>query len=400
MLKVAGKSRLFTVLRQSLGCSVGAAWRRARWAASQALNHRKGFRMSSKGWLWTVLIAALVGAFFYSRSAGSKPAPTARPVIALIVGGPNPYWQTVIHGARQAAKEFNVELKLHVPDAGGSDQTRRLMLIDPAAVDGIAISPLQPEEQTRTISRLASQTNVVTYDNDAPQSLRHCHVGANNYVAGQTCARLIKEALPDGGTIAIFVGDNVRENSRLRIEGIIDELKGAKLDVGSDFKPPAGSIEAGKYTIVGVFLDGNLADKCKENAKQALEKYPDLKGMVTLYGYNAPACLDALSSADKLGKVKVIAFDEYDATLKGIEDGNVFGTVVQDEARYGYEAIRLLAELARSEATDIPLAGSGSSYLPVSTLTRENIAEYRKKSQSPAEPEDARKQKETAAPAA
>jgi ribose transport system substrate-binding protein len=356
--------------------------------------------MSGKGWLWTILVAALIGAVLYSRSVSSKPETTVRPVVAFIVGGPNPYWQTVIHGARDAAKEFNVELKVHVPEAGGSDQTRRLMLIDPATVDGIAISPLQPDEQTRTISRLASQTNVVTYDNDAPQSLRHCHVGANNYVAGQTCGRLVKEALPEGGTLAIFVGDNVRENSRLRIEGLIDALKDAKLDPTVNFKPPTGPVEAGKFTIVDIFLDGNIAEKCKENARDALEKYPDLKGVITLYGYNAPACLEAIADAEKLGKIKVVAFDEYDATLKGIEDGHVYAAVVQDEFKYGYEAVRLLADLARSEDTDIPVAGSGSSYLPVSTLKQDNIAEYRKKSQNAQTSEEADKPKEAKHPAA
>jgi ribose transport system substrate-binding protein len=337
--------------------------------------------MSSKGWLWTILILALIAAAAYNRGALSKSTPNSRPVVALLVGGPNPYWQTVIHGARDAAKDHNVELKVFVPEAGGSDQTRQLMLIDPATVDGIAISPLQPDEQTRTISRLASITNVVTYDNDAPQSLRHLHVGANNYIAGRLCGDLVREALPNGGTLAIFVGDNVRENSRLRIEGLIDALKGAKQDPSSDFKPPTGSTEAGDYTIVDIFLDSNIAEKCKENAREALEKYPDLKGFVTLYGYNAPMCLEALDEADKLGKVKLVAFDEYEPTLKGIESGHVFATVVQDEFKYGYEAIRLLADLARSDATDIPVAGSGSSYLPVTALTKESIADYRAKSQ-------------------
>jgi len=345
--------------------------------------------MSSKGWLWTILILALVGAAAYSFGARAKSVPTTRPVIAFVVGGPNPYWQTVIHGARQAAKEHNVELKLFVPEAGGSDQTRQLMLIDPATVDGIAISPLQPDEQTRTISRLASITKVVTYDNDAPQSLRHLHVGANNYVAGRLCGDLVRQALPDGGTLAIFVGDNVRENSRLRIEGLIDALKEAKQDPSSDFKPPTGSVEAGDYTIVGTFLDGNLAEKCKANAKEALEKYPDLKGIVTLYGYNAPMCLEALDEAGKLGKVQVVAFDEYEPTLKGIEAGNVYATVVQDEFKYGYEAVRLLADLARSDETDVPVAGAGSSYLPVTALTKDKIAEYRAKAEPAAGQEKA-----------
>jgi ribose transport system substrate-binding protein len=198
-------------------------------------------------------------------------------------------------------------------------------------------------------------------------------------MAGRLCGDLVRQALPEGGALAVFVGDDERENSRHRIEGLIDALKEAKQDPSADFRPPTGSVEAGDYTIVDIFLDGNIAEKCKENAGRALEEFPDLKGFVTLYGYNAPACLEALAEADKLGKVKVVAFDEYEPTLQGIDDGHVFATVVQDEFKYGYEAVRLLADLARSDDTDIPLAGSGSSYLPVTAVTKDNLAEHRAK---------------------
>ena len=47
--------------------------------------------------------------------------------------------------------------------------------------------------------------------------------------------------------------------------------------------------------------------------------------MVGLFAYNPPLILEALKQGDKLGKVKVIAFDEADATLQGIKDGTVHG---------------------------------------------------------------------------
>lgn len=337
--------------------------------------------MSRKAWLGLCVVVAAAAAFYF-RGAMLGSEKRARPRVALVVGGTTPFWQEVIAGARESAHDHNVDLKVFIPEEGGSDQTRQLMSIDPESFEGIAISPLRPDDQTRTISRFAMKTHVVTYDNDAPASLRHSHVGINNYVAGTLCGELIKQALPDGGTIAIFVGDHTRENAQLRRQGLVDALRGTKRIPGTDLDPVDEPIKAGDYEIVGTFLDGNIPAKGLENAKAALVKYPDLGCMATLYGYNGPACLEALAEAGKLGKVKVVAFDEYEPTLKAIEAGNVFASIVQDEHRFGVEAVRMLAEMSGAESVDLPLVGSGSLYLPCVTLTKENIAEYRKKQAS------------------
>jgi len=343
--------------------------------------------MSRTTWLALGVLAAAVAAFYFRGSLfGSEKR--ARPRVALVVGGTTPFWQEVIAGARESAHAHNVDLTVFIPEEGGSDQTRQLMTIDPNEYEGIAISPLRPDDQTRTISRFAAQTNVVTYDNDAPSSLRHSHVGINNYVAGTICGDLVKKALPDGGTIAIFVGDHTRENAQLRRQGLVDALTGKKRIPGSDLDPIDDPIDAGSYKIVETFLDGNIPAKGKENAKSALAKYPDLSCMVALYGYNGPACVEALAETDKLGEVKLVTFDEFEPTLKAIEAGNVVGSVVQDEHRFGVEAVRILAEMARGEQVDQPMAGSGSLYLPCVTVTKDNVAEYREKQAARREPVD------------
>src|SRR5262245_9742500 len=64
--------------------------------------------------------------------------------------------------------------------------------------------------------------------------------------------------------------------------------------------------------------------------------------MVGLWAYNPPAILSALKdSKDRLGKVKVVGFDENEDTLKGIADGHIYATVVQDPFGFGYQSVRL-----------------------------------------------------------
>ena len=76
--------------------------------------------------------------------------------------------------------------------------------------------------------------------------------------------------------------------------------------------------------------------------------------MVGLFAYYTPLILEALSRANKLGEVKVVAFDEDAATLKGVEDGYVHGTVVQNPFMYGYRSVEILAALANGDLSVIP----------------------------------------------
>ena len=46
---------------------------------------------------------------------------------------------------------------------------------------------------------------------------------------------------------------------------------------------------------------------------------PDVAGLVGLWSYNGPAILNAVKDAGKVGKVKIVSFDEEDETLTGVK---------------------------------------------------------------------------------
>ncbi len=113
-------------------------------------------------------------------------------------------------------------------------------------------------------------------------------------------------------------------------------------------------IESSEYIILDTLTDQFDRAKAKANAEDTLAKHSDIDAMVGLFAYNPPLILEALKQGDKLGKVKVIAFDEDDATLQGIKDGNVHGTVVQNPYMYGYKSIEVLAKLKAGDKSVIP----------------------------------------------
>ncbi|MEO0529478.1 MAG: substrate-binding domain-containing protein [Planctomycetota bacterium] len=343
--------------------------------------------MSGKrSFTWLIVAAVCVAGGYYARGVvapdgdGSTDASNAGPAkVDFIVGGPDDFYKVIIAGAEEAAEEFGVDLAVHIPGRDPSEQLKLLQNVSISPPDGLAISPIAPDSESLTLSRLATNSLVVTFDNDAPQSLRHCHVGTNNYEAGRACAKAAKRALPDGGKIAVFIGDNERNNARERRRGFYDELLDQSSLPDTGAYPPEKEVDGNGFTIVGTYLDDQNPEKAKANAEKALEAHPDLDGLIGLYGYNGPACLEVVREAEKLGAIKIVAFDEEEETLQGVADGHIHATVVQDPYEYGYESVRLLVTLHARAADSIPIGGAGTVYLPVKVIEQDGIEEHRKK---------------------
>ena len=73
---------------------------------------------------------------------------------------------------------------------------------------------------------------VICQDSDAPASKRDFYLGTSNYMAGRAAGKLIKEAVPDGGKVMLFVGKMEVLNAQERSAGIIDELGDQPLPPG------------------------------------------------------------------------------------------------------------------------------------------------------------------------
>jgi ribose transport system substrate-binding protein len=182
--------------------------------------------------------------------------------------------------------------------------------------------------------------------------------------------KLVKQAIPDGGEIVIFIGSLDQDNSKLRRQGTIDEIFDRSHDP-TRYDPPGEVITDGKYTILETMVDEFDDQRKKAQPESALVKYAELDCMVGLFEYNPPNILEALRSADRLGVIKVVGFDENERTLRAIRDGHCIGTVVQDPYRYGFDSVRVLAALARGDTSVIPENKFIS--IPARTITADNV---------------------------
>ena len=99
--------------------------------------------------------------------------------------------------------------------------------------------------------------------------------------------------------------------------------------------------------------------------------------MVGLWSYNGPAILAAVKEANKTDKVKIIAFDEEDATLEGIREGSIYATVVQQPYEFGYRSMALMAKFLDGDKSQIP--ASKQIFVPTIAVKKAEVDEFTKK---------------------
>lgn len=292
--------------------------------------------------------------------------------MAFVSNGVAAFWTIAETGVRHAAEKLGVDASVHFPN-GIEDQKRIVEDLVTRGVDGIAISPIDPVNQTEILNKAAARTHVITHDSDAPESGRELYIGMDNYTAGRMCGALVKEALPQGGKVMIFIGRLEQDNARRRRQGVIDEMLGRSVDP-MRYDPPGEVITGSGFTILGTLTDQFDRAKGKANAEDTLARHSDLAAMVGLFGYNPPLLIEAADRAGRLGKVKIIAFDEADETLDGILRGVVHGTVVQNPYLYGYRSVEVLAGLAQGKADVVPK--SKFMDIPARQIRKDNAREY------------------------
>ena len=150
--------------------------------------------------------------------------------VAFITNSIDPFWTIAEFGCRRAAEQFGSRVDVQMPPSGTIEEQKRFLESNAAGgVDGVAISPIDPENQVGMINEACENMTVICQDSDAPASNRKFYLGTSNYLAGRAAGQLIKEALPEGGSVMMFVGKMEVLNAKERSQGIIDELSDAPI---------------------------------------------------------------------------------------------------------------------------------------------------------------------------
>jgi ribose transport system substrate-binding protein len=289
---------------------------------------------------------------------GRGQSPTHR--LAFITNNAADFWTIARKGTEKAAAELpGVTVEFRLGDGTAAAQKRIVDDLLAKGTDGIAISPIDPVNQTAMLNEAAAKAIVFTHDSDAPDSKRECYVGTDNVAAGRQAGDLIKESLPQGGKIALFVGELDARNAQERLQGIKEAIAGKQIE------------------ILDVRTDGTDQVRAKANVAEMLVSHADVAALVGMWSYNGPAILNAVRDAGKIGRVKIIAFDEDAETLTGVKSGAIAGTVVQQPYEFGYQAITLLAKAVNGDRSGIP--PGHQIFVPTMVIRQNNADDFKAK---------------------
>jgi len=301
-----------------------------------------------------VLAALLLGA---CKNTGAG----KRRKLAFVTNNASDFWTIARKGTEKAAGELpNADIEFRInSDNTAAEQQRVVDDLLAKGIDGIAISPVDPVNQLQMLNRAAQQALVITQDSDAPSSNRVCYIGTDNVAAGRQAGGLVKEALPQGGKIMVFVGTLDAANAQQRYQGLKEALQGTNIQ------------------ILDVRTDSADRVRAKSNAADTLVNQPDIAGMVGLWSYNGPAIVGAVRDAGKTGKVKIVAFDEEDETLNGIKEESIYATVVQQPFEFGYQSMKLIARILDGDRSGIP--ASKQIFVPTLAIKKADVDDFAKK---------------------
>jgi ribose transport system substrate-binding protein len=340
-------------------------------AGDSSKRGRSTFRIGS------VLVLAIViagGSYFYMQ--WEQGAYRKRVKVAIVTWTQDSFWDPTERGASDAARDLGVELTFLKSNPDVESQNKNIRDVLAGGVDGLAISPNDPQAQQAIINDAAGKAVVITFDSDAPNTRRRGFVGSDDYAAGQIAADEVRSAIPQGGKVMICVGSIDMSNGRDRRQGLIDNLLDRPFKHGNHADPIDADLKGKNYEVVATLIDHHDIDSVARQVTAAIAANPDVKCIVGLFSYDGHEIVKGIDAAGKKDQIKVIGFDESPEEQADVLSGAIYSSILQNQYHCGYETVRTLADTCRGVAQNGP-SGPWLVALPVIVMRKDNLQSLR-----------------------
>lgn len=294
-----------------------------------------------------IALAGVVGCNRVADNSGGDAAGKAKlKRIILLTNGNSPYWDAARFGMQQGAEEFKLaaaglQAVMEVNDGTPAGQIGKLrQFASQSDVVAVAVSALDAgnvavAEEMRKLQ--SKGVHVIALDGDVDRAklrdARKYYIGTDNAAGGRELGTAAKNLAPDGGSYVCFVGRTGAQNA-------IDRMNGFKEAAGDKFKEEAR---------MGDDLDRT---KARDNVRNALRNFPEMKVLVGIWSYNSPAIVDIVKETEKRDQVKIVTFDAEKLAVEQMGNGFIDAMVVQNPYNIGRQAVRLLkAMIEKDKAT-------------------------------------------------
>jgi ribose transport system substrate-binding protein len=263
--------------------------------------------------------------------------------IIILINGDSPFWDACRTGVADAQRELKLDdAGIHAivesndgTPRGQIDKLRQYGSQSDIVAVGISATDAGNAEIADQLRNLKSKgMQIITIDSDIDRDkmrdVRFAFVGTDNLAGGRELGRCARYLRPEGGGYVTFVGRTGAQNAVERITGVAEG---------------AGD----KFKSLDTMADLIDRTKARENVRSAIRNHPDLKVLVGIWSYNAPAIVDVVKEMDKRKDYTVIAFDAEPIAIQEMGEGMLDAMVVQNPYQMGYQGIRLLNALVQGD---------------------------------------------------
>lgn len=292
---------------------------------------KKKFKLLVAMSLLLSLVAAGCGS-----SQTQAPKTTEKMKVGVVVKALNSdYWKIVESGAKAAGDKYGVEVKVLGPNAE-TDVTGQISLIEDQVtrkVSALVVAPSQSASAIPVFERAkTAKIPVILADTDASWNDKVSFVGTGNLNGGKIAGEYFGKKLPKGSKIVILRGALGDPTHDERVNGCIEGLKAAGLEVA--VIQPANSERSMAVTVI-------------ENILQSKQEFAGV------FATNDDMALGAAKALEDGGKkMVVVGFDGSPDALASISAGKLNASVAQSPYNIGFKGVEAAVKAAKGEAVE------------------------------------------------
>ncbi|MDO4306450.1 MAG: substrate-binding domain-containing protein [Eubacteriales bacterium] len=234
------------------------------------------------------------------------------------------------------ARELGAEVNVQNANGSVKEQISQIEYLIEKDVDVLVVVAVDCNALTEVVAKAhKAGIPVISYDRLIRDAGTDLYVSFDNRAVGSLMAENLKAAIPSGGEIFMIQGPEEDNNVRLVREGFEEGLKG-------------GNLEA----VYKANCEGWLAEQAAEYLDEALEEYPDVKGIMCGNDDIASQVVRVLSENRMAGKVQVVGQDGDLAACQRIVEGTQTMTAFKSVEILAKAAAEYAVKMAKGEELD------------------------------------------------
>jgi ribose transport system substrate-binding protein len=267
------------------------------------------------------------------------------------------FWKAIEAGAREGAKEANVEMLWRGP-LKEDDPAQQIQIVEQfisEGVDGIVLAPIDDTALKRPVAA-AMEKGIPVVIMDSPlkgEPVRDfiSTVATNNFRGGEMAGEHLGKLLAGKGRLVLFRFKRGSASASLREAGFLEAIK--------------------KFPDIHVIVDdrysGTTAIEAQSVALNMLDKLKEADGIFCPTEPSTFGMLSALKRNNLAGSKALVGFDASQGLMEGLRKGDIQALVAQNPKKMGHEAVKVLVAKMKGETVPL-LIDTGAAI-----ITKENL---------------------------